>query len=35
MDLPYLFGLVLFLAICIALTHGCERLRLRVTGGRS
>jgi hypothetical protein len=35
MDLVYLAGIVLFLGLCVALASGCERLRRRVTGGRS
>jgi hypothetical protein len=35
MDLIYVAGIVLFAGLCMALTGGCERLRRRVTGGRS
>jgi hypothetical protein len=35
MDLIYLAGIVLFWGLCVALTSGCERMRRRVTGGRS
>jgi hypothetical protein len=34
MDLAYLAGIVLFWGICVALAHGCERLRRRPAGGR-